>query len=312
MHFKSNTYTLLLFSLILPFCAYSQKRVIDEKDNTAVSYAHILLDNRIFTYSDDNGEFEIDARQKFDTLKIAHLSYETLALSHADFLKTTIITLKAKSNELEEVTINVSKKKKKSLTLLPDKSMRDKLYSTDNFRLVFEMGNTLREDGTPADEIHISRAVYVPNEKQIENAVIKKIILTSIPRKKPGDDRYAPFKVNLMTYDTINHLPKDKIFAEDLPAGKKRGETAIIDLSKEEPVYFPKEGICVVVSVYDTVYYATMGNMMPPSFKPALIPKTSSFREYSFGLTGDYWEEQSYSKERTQCFDFGIEIEFYK
>lgn len=307
-----NTKIFILLSLLCGcFQVYSQK-IISFENNAPVAYAHILLDNKIYTYSDDNGIFKIAAKQLFDTITISHLSYETLSLSRADFLKSDIIALTDKSNDLEAVSITVSKKKKKIETLLPEKSLRDKLYNKDNARLVFEIGNTYRDKGTPADKIHILRAVYVPNEKQIENAVIKKIILTSNPKKKQDNEPYAPFKVNLMTFDTITKLPGEKIFTEDLSVGKRRGETVIIDLSKEDLVTFPKEGICVVVSVYDTLYYATLGNMTPPAFKATLIPNTSLFREYSFGFAGDYWEEASYSHERIQCFDFGIEIEYYK
>lgn len=302
--------------LLLFFCWHFQvypQKIISRESKAPISYAHIVLDNKIYTFSDDNGEFTIPAKKVFDTLKISHLSYETLSLSRADFLNSPTITLTEKTSELKEISITASKKKKKTETLLPEKSLRDKLYSKDNIRLLFETSpSSARKEGTKADDILISRAVYIPNEKQVKNAVIKKIILSSNPKKQKGDEPYAPFKVNLMTYDTIKKLPGEKIFAEDLSVGKIRGETVIIDLSKEDPVTFPKEGLCVVVSVYDTLYYATLGNMTPPAFKAALIQKTSSFREYSFGLLGDYWEEASYSRERTQCFDFGIEIEYYK
>jgi len=306
---SSNILTLL--TLLFGLQVYSQK-IISREGNAPVAYAHILLDHKIYTYSDDKGEFSIATKQLFDTITISHLSYKTLSLSRADFIKNNIIIVDEKQNELKEVSITVSKKKKKAETLLPEKSLRDKLYSKDNHRLVIETVPDSRKEGAAPDAILISKAVYVPNEKQIENAVIKKIILTSNPKKKQDNEPYAPFKVNLMTFDTITKLPGEKIFAEDLAVGKRRGETVIIDLSREDLITFPKEGICVVVSVYDTMYYLNMGNLTPPAFKPALIPKSSAFREYTFGLLGDYWEEASYSIERTQCFDFGIEIEYFK
>lgn len=302
-----------LFSVIVSFQMYSQKRIIGKESSSPIPYAHILLDNKIYSYSDENGAFTIAANQRFNTLTISHLSYETLALSYAGFLKSDTIRLHEKATLLNELVISPSKKKKRTLTLLPDKSARDKLYTHHNIRLLLETASSIRDEDTPADAIHILKAVYVPNEKQIENAVVKKIILTSVPAKKPGDERYAPFKVNLMTYDTINKIPGERIFAEDLPAGKKRGETVIIDLSKEEPVTFPKEGICILVSVYDTQYYTDNGNMKPPSFRAASLSKTSAFREYAiYGKYQEQWEENLYSKLREQCFDFGIEIEYYK
>ncbi|PZR24396.1 MAG: hypothetical protein DI539_00020 [Flavobacterium psychrophilum] len=305
-----------LFALFILLCTctcvqgYAQKRVTDREKNTAIPYAHILLDNKIYSYTDEDGQFKIAATQKFDTITISHLSYETLSLSHTDYLNSDTFTLHEKTTVLNELSITNSKRKRKTETLLPEKTLRDKLYSKDNHRLVYETGISKREQGTAANKILISKAVYVPNRKQTENAVIKKIILTSNPKKKQDNEPYAPFLVNLMTFDTINNIPGKKIFTRDLTAGKRRGETVIIDLSKEELVTFPKEGICVVVSVYDTLYYTEIGNMTPPAFKPTLIPNSSSFREYSFGLSGNYWDEASYSKERIQCLGFGIEIEY--
>ncbi len=114
-----------------------------------------------------------------------------------------------------------------------------------------------------------------------------------------------------MTYDTIKEVPKEKIFKNDLTVGKKRGETVVIDLSKEDLITFPKEGICVVVSVYRTEYYLSNG-YKPPRFHAVQIRKNSLFREYTNVTFSREWEEQMYSQMREQCFNFGVEIEYFE
>ncbi len=284
-------------------------KIVNEKDFTKVDFAHIFLGNKLYTYSNENGEFTINSNQKFDTLKITHLSFETKSISYDELQKNKTITLKEKINTIAEVFITSNKKKRKTKTILPEKSIRDIFTADNDIRLLYETGR--RIDGEISDDINISRAIYVPNKYPRKNTIITKIVLNSIDKPIENDSIYIPFKVNLMTYDTITRLPKDKIFKEDLAIGKKRGETVIIDLSKEGFVEFPKEGICVMVSVYDTEYYMLQGYNNPPAFDAVQIQKSSGFREYYlYSFISSEWSEQFYSIRREQCFNFGIEIEF--
>lgn len=301
---SSNLFILL--AIALPFKLFSQIRlIVVSDDGDAVSYAHIFLDNKAYTYSDEYGEFKIDSRQTFDTLKISHLSYETKLILYKDVVDKLMITLKEKNNILEEVAVTSTGKKRKKQVLIPEKAARGPY----DIRLISDFGvNTFGVDES-SDEINLSKAVYVPNVKGYENAVITKIILHSVDKEIKGDTKYIPFRVNLMTYDTIAKLPKEKIFEEDLLVGKKRGQTIEIDLSEIELVDFPKEGICVMVSVYHTEYYNNNG-FYPPAFDVA-NNNLDGFREYVKGLVaGDQWEEQGISKDRLQVFNWGIEIKW--
>jgi len=305
--FNQKLLTLLVL-IILHYEGFSQTKLVDQNNNSPVSYVHILLDDKLYTYSNQNGEFEIATNQKFDTIMITHLLYETKRLSHDDFKSRTTIALKEKATILNEVVITSSAKKRKTQILLPEKSPRDLLMAKNDMQLLYE-------DVIIDTDVHttaiIAKAVYVPN-KENKEAVIRKIILKSVDKQIAGDTLYIPFKVNLMTYDSVNKIPDKPIFTEDLSVGKRRGETLIIDLSKETPVQFPKIGICIVVSVYRSQYYINKGYKKPPSFHAVQIPKSSLFREYSNGIYSSIWTEQTYSKTREQCFDFGIEIEFAK
>lgn len=284
-------------------------KIINEKDSTIVAFAHIFLDEKIYAYSNDNGMFTIKNHEEFDILKISHLSFETKSISYDELQKDKIITLKEKVNILEEVFITANKKKRKIKTILPEKSIRDIFTRNNDIRLLYETGR--RIDGEDTKEtLNISKAVYVPNKYSKENTIITKIILNSADKPVEGDTVYIPFKVNLMTYDTITRLPKDKIFNEDLAVGKKRGESVTIDLSREGFVEFPKEGVCVVVSVYHTEYYMLQGYNNPPAFDAVQIQKSSKFREYYKFMHSDKWKEHLYSMIREQSFNFGVEIEF--
>lgn len=291
----------ILLLLLFPVATFPQVKLVSEKDSTAIPYAHIFLDDVFYTYSNENGEFAIDTKEIFDTLKIAHLSYETRLLSAAAITTGIVITLAEKENLLEEVTITAKKKKPKKQLLSPGRSggRRDLL-------LLDDWGGTYGRNEN-SNEVNVSKAVYIPNDGH-EDALITKIILHSADKEIKGDTKYIPFRVNLMTYDTLRRLPWKKIFAEDFTVGKTKGQTVTIDL-EDYGITLPPEGICIVVSVYHTKYYANNG-LPPPRFEAASINKSSGYREYSFGFrAAKFWEEQYYSEVREQCFNWGIEVE---
>ncbi len=291
----------ILLLLLFPVATFPQVKLVSEKDSSAIPHAHIFLDDVFYTYSNENGEFAIDKKAVFDTLKIAHLSYDTRLFSAAAITTGTVITLAEKENLLEEVTITAKKKKPKKQLLSPGRSggRRDLL-------LLDDWGGTYGRDEN-SNEVNVSKAVYIPNDGH-EGAQITKIILHSVDKEIKGDTKYIPFRVNLMTYNTLRRLPGERIFAEDFTVGKTKGQTVTIDL-EDYGITLPPEGICIVVSVYHTKYYANNG-LPPPRFEAAGINKTSGYREYSFGFRKEkFWEEQYYSEVREQCFNWGIEVE---
>lgn len=302
-----SKYSILMAVLaFIPYAAMSQIKLVSEKNAEPVPYAHIFLNNVFYTYSGEDGTFVITEDQKFDTLMIAHLSYQTKRIGIKD-LKTGNIVLQEKVTVLNEVTVNTSRKKWKTHTLLPGRASKNTSNRDTDIPLLFEIGTT--EGDENSDTMKISRAVYVPNDYKDNNAVITRIILNSRNRESKDDTKYIPFRVNLMTYDTVRKIPGQKIFAEDFYTGKKRGEQVIIELNAEAPVYLPAEGLCVVVSVYNTWYYHNNGYSDPPEFDWVPLSKKSSWREYSLGLSSNrFWEELYYSQMREQCFNFGVEI----
>lgn len=154
----------------------------------------------------------------------------------------------------------------------------------------------------------LKNAVYVPYEFKKGAYTIQNIVFQS----RKGDDdpntKYIPFKVNLMTVDTITSLPKDTLFKVDLAVGKRENQKLLkVDIS-DYNIEFPKEGIFVVVSLYDQDYYESNGFTDRPGFGQTQITNSSKFFEL-FWLPGkNTWEEPLYSQERIQCRNFGLEV----
>lgn len=301
----------LLYSIIslLPVMLFSQVKLVNEKDRAPVPYAHIFLDNRFYTYSNEKGEFTLPQNQVFDTLTIDHLTYQQIKLPYSAVSPSGTISIAEKVNNLAEVSVNLTRKRVKLKLLTPEKLSRNAASNYD-FKLLYETGSTYGRD-TNKPNILKSTAVYVPNKKRLQNARISKIVLDSGEAETDGDTLYMPFRVNLMSFDTLTGLPKEKLFTDDFVSGKKKGQKVFIDLNGYENITFPPEGICVVVSVYYTEYYVNHGYKKPPAFRASKINRSSGYREYESGTTlAPGWNEIGYSKTREQCFNFGIEITY--
>ncbi|UAB76342.1 hypothetical protein [Mesoflavibacter sp. SCSIO 43206] len=278
--------------------SYSQSiikeiQLLSEVDSTSIEYAHIIINGKLKTYSNQNGKFELNLDTKIDTLSISHLEFRTKNLLFGDIFKNDTIYLQENSNVLDEVF--VSKVKKVTKVLLPKKSIRELNYG--NKDLTFPYGFKI--------------AVYVPNEEK-NNFFIKKIVLKSKNKKAITNSKFIPFKVNLMTCDTINNIPDKPIFKEDLVVGKFENQPIVeINLDKIKEIPFPKNGIYVVVSLYDETYYLDNGFINKPSFGIIQLRKNSKFRQLNYyKYFGEYkWTEPFYSKEKIQSFNFGIEVE---
>lgn len=288
----------LLF--VIPQISSGQKNhrylLCNRADSTKIDFAHIFLDNKLHTYSNENGMFEINSKFSCDSIKIEHLSFKTLKLSYDEFSKKNIFFLEESSIQLEEFLIITSKKKKKSGSiLLPEKSPRDLFMNKVDLRFPYQA----------------KIAVFVPNNKK-NNLTIKNIIFQARGEAANTDNKYIPFKVNLMTVDNNTNGPKDYYFSNDLPVGKKENQNILkVNISDLIEIKFPNEGIFIVVSLYSEEYYKKNGYEERPGFATTQITKGSNFREYLGMMRRDgfTWSEASYSQDRIQCFSFGIELE---
>lgn len=297
----------LLF-LIFVNLSFSQEYTLVDKQGVVVSYAHLFLDDVFFAYSNEKGKFYLP-QKPFEKLEIQHISFQTKTLKRIELPENKQIVLEENTFVLSEVEVS-SPKKRKRKTLLPEKSLLNTIMEKADIQLIYTHGSN-RIEYSFLPTVYESVAVYIPNNKSDKKTFIKKIILESEDKQSELDTLYIPFRVNLMSYDTIANLPKEKIRTEDWVVGKRVGERVEIEVDKSMVVEFPDEGICVMVSVYATEFYLTR-RLSPPRFE-AIIPKNSSkFREYRFHTNKDenQWKEAYYSKIREQCFNFGIEVEY--
>lgn len=286
---------LILCKLVGINIGYSQNiqtiKLLSEKDSNAVEYAHILLDEKLVTYSDESGNFKIDLNTKFNILAIKHLSYQTKEITKNDLKDITKFLLLEKENLLEEVIISSKKRSKKRL-LLPEKSFKE--FFMNGLDVSFPNNFII--------------AVYVPNEFKKVKYDIKSIVFESRNGSNNSSGKFVPFKVNLMTVDSVSHLPKNKIFDEELTVGKMENQKLLkVDISSFD-INFPKDGIFVVVSLYDQEYYLSHGFTYKPGFGQSQIAKNSKFFELHWVNGRNIWEEPFYSRDRIQCRNFGVEV----
>lgn len=265
-------------------------KLLSERDSTSIEYAHILLDEKLVSFSDELGIFIIDMNSDFKTLVIKHLSYQTKEITKNDLTNMYEVYMEENENLLDEVVIS-AKKNPKHHVLLPDKAGKE--YFMKGLDVLFPY--------------NFKNAVYIPNEFKKGNHIIKNIVFEARKGYDDPDSKFIPFKINLMTVDSVTFLPKDKLFKEDLAVGKRENQKLLkVDIS-EYNIEFPKDGIFVVVSLYDKEYYESHGFIERPGFGQTQITKNSKFFEL-FWLPGKgTWDEPSYSKDRIQCRNFGIE-----
>ena len=290
--------TLLLLNLFFAVNSYSQNnksiQLLNIKDSTAIVSANIFIDNKYVTSSNSQGNFSIDIDQYFTTLKISHTTFGTNFYKKNKVTIVDIIYITEKSNNLEEVVIKSKKKIRK--TILPEKNIINFKRNGINFPFGWEI------------------AIYVPNYNSLDKYYINKIIINTEKNQftKSKNSKYIPFEVNLFNVDTIDGIPDKKIFEENFFCVRSQNENNVtIDLSSKTKIQFPKNGIFIVVNLFDEKYYNERGYFEKPSFKVVKRSSSSNFKEYHRMLVNgekSIWREPIYSKINLQCFYFGLEI----
>jgi len=120
----NKKYLFLISHLILILYSqlYSQNielkaTLSDLKTKKAIPFANIgIFHKNIGTVSDQNGNFSIKIPKKYaeDSLKISHISYETIKVAINEIKKDTIF-LKSSEKQLEEIFISNKKIKRKKI-----------------------------------------------------------------------------------------------------------------------------------------------------------------------------------------------------
>ena len=269
-------------------------QILNKINSTAIENANIFIEDKFITNSDSQGYFSINIKRSFSTVKITHVIYGNTVISKDIILNADKVYIDEKTNILEEVMISL--KKKITKLIFPEKSILDFKGNGVSFPFDSEV------------------AIYIPNDELLENYFIKKIIIKTARNQfiKNNNSKYVPFQVNLYSVDSLKGIPDKKIFIDNFFASRNKNEDFVtVDLSYISAIQFPKNGIFVVIGLFDEEYYNEMGYFERPSFKVVKRRKTSNFKEYHRMLINNQkgnWKEPMYSKISLQCFDFGLEL----
>jgi hypothetical protein len=286
------------FYLFTVISLYSQNnktiQILNKIDSIAIESANIFIENKFIASSDNEGFFSIDIKRDFTTIKISHVNYGDNFFSKDLVVNSDKIYIEEKTNKLEEVTIKGQKKIKK--LIFPEKDILSLKTNGVSFSFNSEV------------------AIFVPNNRLLENYFINKIIINTAKDQftKNINSKYIPFEVNLYSVDSIKGLPNKKIFNDNFFVFRNKNEDNVtVNLSYISKTKFPKNGIFIVIGLFDEDYYNKMGYFEKPSFKAVRRKNSSNFKEYHRrlfnGEKGD-WKEAIYSKINLQCFYFGLEI----
>jgi hypothetical protein len=289
---------LLFLNLFFVSCVYSQNnktiQILNKKDSTAIESANIFIENKFITNSDNQGYFSINTLKDFKTIKISHVIFGDAFFTKDKIINTDKIYIEERTNNLEEVMISFHKKIKK--LIFPEKD----ILSLKNYGVSFPFNSEV--------------AIYVPNNDLLENYIIKQIIIKTEKNQfiKNNNSKFVPFEVNLYSVDSVKGIPGEKIFKDNFFAIRNKNEENVtVDLGDISRTLFPKNGIFIVIGLFDEEYYNKIGYFEKPSFKVVRKKKKSNFKEYHRmlidGEKGD-WIEPMYSKINLQCFYFGLEI----
>lgn len=296
----------LILFILLPIVTFAQKEhkyiLISDKDSTVVKDAYIFVDDKLTTYSDENGVFKLK-NKKFEIITIKHLNFYDLSINTSDLFNNKKIYITPKNEELNEVV--VSGREVTTKKVLPKQSLLSKIG--------YYVGHKANTNAI--------YATYIPYNKKYKNSTIKNILIeTSKGYWGDPNKQYMPFRVNLYTVDTLTKLPDQKILPDTLLISKKiGGDSKYVSCNIEEYLIdFPKEGIFVAIKTLSKYQYRDDYEISneAPAFKIIRESKNSkniTYRKWfnSDGSLKKDWNDPEYGV-LGFIYNFGIEVEILK
>lgn len=225
----------ILFLLIVQF-TYSQTlegKVLDSVTNQPIEYANItLMTKNKGVYANVDGKYNFDiSKHLYDTLKVSSIGYNSKFIILDKFKsKKNIkldISLSQKTTQLDEVVLNLKKKKyNKKHTIGEDKEGNAVVSSLIGYETCVLIENPFNKDGK-LDEIYIKL------------------------RKRKNTQFIASLNIKFYSFDKINQKPGYELYTKNLIVKpKNRNYTLNIDV-KDMDIYLPKEGMCIGVEFID-------------------------------------------------------------
>lgn len=302
---------LLIVFLFVSSLTKAQNRkhlVLDRETKTAIEQANIDFLNGNGTQTDNKGTFSLDAKVAF--VSISCIGYNTLR-AEVERLTDTVF-LERSSETLKEVSVVKEKRNRKQI--FPKKGFND--FLPENFGV----------DGNTIESVLI-KAVYIPNENRDTTKIISKIIIHPTDytlvylaeknkHKKQKDQKYAPFKINLYTVDTVLGIPIKRIFEKDITVQLKEGEKQLLyELTLDQQLNFPIEGVFIAVSSFKKAYYEAIGFKTGPGFRTVGISEKSKFKVYEKSCaffddddSNANWFRDQYMWDRNNTYYVGLEV----
>ncbi|MCG2611106.1 hypothetical protein LZZ90_06270 [Flavobacterium sp. SM15] len=298
---------LLLVIIINLFISkiYSQNKIIttyDATKNTAIENVNFIFNEGTKYRSDKNGKVILKSIPS-ENLTITHIAYDSIP-TKISFLRDTVF-LNKKITKLNEILIP----KKKIKIIYPKKSVANlnpRNYGTS----------------APLDE-KSKYAVHIPNNLSV-TFFIKSITLEptdftvayfnendKIKSKHYKNQKYAPFKLNLYTVDSVYGIPDQPIFENDfilkLEDGKK-----YVTLKLDNQIEINNTGFFIVLSPLSKEEYENLAFERAPAFKHIQANKDIEYKVLTKNERVDYsiWKQTQRSKDYNQVLYFELEIEY--
>lgn len=208
-------------------------KIIDSVTNQPIEYANItLMTKNKGVYANIDGKYNFDiSKHLYDTLKVSSIGYNSKFIILDKFKsKKNIkldISLSQKTTQLDEVVLNLKKKKyNKKHTIGEDKEGNAAVSSLIGYETCVLIENPFNKDGK-LDEIYIKL------------------------RKRKNTQFIASLNIKFYSFDKINQKPGYELYTKKLIVKpKNRNYTLNIDV-KDMDIYLPKDGMCIGVEFID-------------------------------------------------------------
>jgi hypothetical protein len=298
------------FQLLLIFTCcilniYSQNKTIityDITENKTIENVNFIFTDGTNYSSNKNGRVILKSTPS-ENITITHIAYDTINTKISSLRDT--LYLNKRITKLNEIVIS----KKKTKIIYPKKSagnLNPRNYGTS----------------APLDEKTIY-ATYVPNNLNV-NFLINNIKLQPtdfsiayfknrgvIKTELYKNQKYAPFKLNLYTVDSIEGIPDKPFFEKDFILKLEEGKK-YVTLNLDNHIEINKSGFFIVLSSFSNEEHKKMTFERSPAFKHIQANKDIAYK----GLTKNerifysIWEQTKRSKYYNEVLYFELEIEY--
>jgi hypothetical protein len=294
-------YIIIIMMFIFLNFSYSQiKKIVifDKFNNSLVENAFLKFDDSINFVSDKNGLILLK-KYKNENFSISHLSYKPFRSKFSLIIDT--IFLETRFNSIDEITIN----NKAVKVLKPKKSIGN--LNPRNYG----------GGGAPLDE-KLIYAIYIPNktgkefyinEVSLEPTGYSLVYGNGKLKEKLENHKYAPFKLDIYSNDSIYNIPKQSILKEPviiILEKDKKFATASFD----EKFVIDKNGFFIVLTALEKSYYQNIGFKSSPAFNTIQADKETKYLMLTKNIVVEdsIWKQDLRNRDYNTIFNFSIQI----